>query len=222
MAIAFGSKNMLTFISALSPMFISFYFVINSFFQGSPRGIIWLIGSCLATIAGLLVKSGFKKTKIALRPFIRDKRLPEPNTLDTPTHDFCEVFEPPFESLKGVMWPSSHAVFHAYTLTYLGLGIGMNPNKPGIPFIIFISILSFFDLAFRMTSKCDNAGAITIGILVGAVVGLAWFYLVLYGGNALFGGDGIKLIYYGKDDLNSPEKCQLGKKSFKCKYKKIK
>jgi membrane-associated phospholipid phosphatase len=212
MAIKFSMYNYSVFFAALSPLFISTYLLLNSVFQGNLRGIIFLVGNALASAVGLLVKSAAKRKRGVLKYGDKYNQASDTDTLP-PAHDFCDVFEPAHPSLKYYGLPSSHAVFFGYTLAYIQLGIQSNPNKPGIPFFILLSVLGGMDLFFRKASKCDGVMDIFAGLIIGGAMGAAWFFLVKYGWPD---GKGEKMVYYAKDDINV-EKCKLGKQKFVCK-----
>jgi len=219
MAIKFSMYNYTIFIAALSPLIISAYLLLNSFFQGNLRGIVFLLGSMISSIIGNLAKKG-----------INDKRGPfkkgdsyNPAT-DSPAHDFCDIFEPMNPELKYLGTPSSHAVFFGYLLTYLGLGTVYNESsKPGIPFWSLLASIGVVDLVFRFSKGCDRPKAIAIGLFLGMLCGGLWFLTVLYGMGFMSGGklDGGTLVYNYKDDVHNPDKCVLGKTKYKCTYKKI-
>ena len=210
MAIKFGFYNYSVFFAALSPLFISVYLLLSSLFQGNIRGIVFLIGNAVASLFGMGVKNAVKRPRGKLKYLDKYNTASDPSTLP-PAHDFCDVFEPAMQSLKHYGMPSSHAVFYGYLLTYLQLGIQSNPNKPGIPFFIFLSILGGLDLFFRATSRCDSGLDIFAGLIVGGFVGAAWWFFVRYAWP-----DGEKVVYFAKDDINT-EKCKLGKQKFVCK-----
>lgn len=211
MAIKFSMYNYTVFFAALSPLFISTYLLLSSIFNADVKGIVFLVGNALASVIGMLVKSAVKRPRGKLK-YLDKYNTSDPDTLP-PAHDFCDVFEPARSSLKHYGLPSSHAVFFGYLLTYLQLGIQSNPNKPGIPFFIFISVLAGLDLFFRATSKCDGALDIGAGLIVGGLVGAGWFYAIKYGWPE---NKGEKIVYFAKDDVNI-EKCKLGKQKFVCK-----
>lgn len=215
MAIKFSMYNYSVFFAALSPLFISTYFLLSSVFQGNLRGMIFLVGNALASGFGQLIKAGMKKPRGKLKYGDKYNSSDNPDTLPD-AHDFCDIFEPANSSLKYYGLPSSHAVFFGYVLTYLQLGIQQNPNKPGIPFFILISILAAMDLFFRKSSKCDSIMDIGAGLIAGGFMGALWFYAMYYGWGWFTDGDGAKMVYYAKEDINV-EKCKLGKQKFTCK-----
>ena len=219
MAIKFSMYNYTVFVSALSPLIISAYLLLNSFFQGNLRGIVFLLGSMISSLLGNLAKKSLNEKR---GPFKKGDSF-NPST-DMPAHDFCDIFEPINPELKYLGSPSSHAVFFGYLLSYLGLGIVSNESsKPGIPFWSLLTLLMTLDLGFRFKSGCDGGKAIGIGLFIGMLCGLAWFYAVLFGMGFMSGGklDGGTLVYNYKDDVHNPDKCVLGKTKYKCTYKKI-
>lgn len=214
MAIKFGLYNYGVFFSALSPLFIQTYLLFSSIFMGNLRGLVFLVGNSLASLLGNFLKQ-FAKIE---RGKFKHGNAWDP-TIMPGIHDKCDIFEPVNSDLKFYGVPSSHAVFYGYALTYFGLGITENQtNKPGIPFVILMSLLATLDLFFRWKSKCDNFMAVGAGLIIGGLVGLIWFYGIL---NAWPNGDGDKIVYNLKDDVDNIEKCSLGKQSYKCTYQKV-
>tara|TARA_B100001287_G_C22630242_1_gene504730 strand:+ start:419 stop:1072 length:654 start_codon:yes stop_codon:yes gene_type:complete len=216
MAIKQTLQNFFTFFTALSPLFISTFLLLNSFLNGDLKGMVFLVGSAIASIIGVFIK----KSLVNNRSFLRGpaKHGSSYNAAEhAPTHDFCDVFEPLDSSIKFVSMPSSHALFFGYLLMYMGYGIGENPSedKPGLPFIIGISSIALFDLIFRFRSRCDGIPDIMGGLMLGALIGFAWYMLIRY---TWPDNQGPKIVYFLKEDLNT-EKCKLGKTSFKCKRK---
>ena len=54
------------------------------------------------------------------------------------------------------------------------------------------------------------------GLIAGGFIGALWFYVIYYGWGWFTDGDGAKMVYYAKEDINV-EKCKLGKQKFTCK-----
>ena len=146
MAIKFSMYNYTVFVSALSPLIISAYLLLNSFFQGNLRGIVFLLGSMISSLLGNLAKKSLNEKR---GPFKKGDSF-NPAT-DMPAHDFCDIFEPINPELKYLGTPSSHAVFFGYLLSYLGLGIVSNESsKFGIPFWSLLTLLMTLDLGFQI------------------------------------------------------------------------
>jgi hypothetical protein len=210
MAISFGFDNIMIFFTALSPIIISSFFVINSFFNADMKGFIWLIGMLITLIVGGGFRFLFRKS--AEHPWIREGRSAKPNEL--PTHDFCDIFEPMFESGRTSTAIDSHALFHGFTLTYLILGNSLNPYSPGTPFIAFYSVIVALDLIYRQIKGCTHNIPFGLlgGILVGGGLGLGWFAAI----TGLI-KTGHTMVYFGSnEDLT---KCKLSKRTFSCKMK---
>jgi hypothetical protein len=215
MAIKQTIQNYFTFFTALSPLFISTFLLLNSFLNGDLRGMIFLVGNALASGIGTLTKKSLT-SKAFLRGPAKKGESYNPAT-DGPAHDYCDVFEPLDSSIKNYSMPSSHGVFFGYLITYLSLGIAENPNepKPGLPFTIGVSSLALLDIIFRLRSRCDGVADVIGGLVIGALVGLGWYMLIRY---LWPNGDGGKMVYFAKEDLDVA-KCKLGKTQFKCRKK---
>ncbi len=215
MAIKQTIQNYVTFFTALSPLFISTFLLLNSFLNGDLRGMIFLVGNALASGIGTLTKKSLMTKAFRRGPAKKGEEY-NPAT-DGPAHDYCDVFEPLDSSTKYYTMPSSHMVFFGYLITYLSLGIAENPNepKPGLPFIISVSSFALLDLIFRIRSRCDGVADVVGGLVIGGLVGLGWYMLIRY---LWPNGDGGKMVYFAKEDLDVA-KCKLGKTQFKCRKK---
>lgn len=209
MAISFGFNNIMIFFTSLSPIIFAAFFIINSFFNSDLKGFVWLIGAIITILIGAGFRAVFGKIKSAQHPWIREGRAAKPNEL--PTHDFCDVFEPMFDSGRTSTAIDSHALFHGFTLTYLILGNNANPYSPGTPFIAFYSVITLLDLLYRNISGCvhDIAFGLILGILFGAGLGFGW-YAVLAG----LVENGTDLLFFNTD--SEARKCKLSKRIFKC------
>ena len=212
MAIAFGFDNLMIFFTALSPIIISSFFIINSFFNADMKGLIWLIGILITLLTGAGVRGLMKNVKKAQHPWIREGRAAKPSEL--PTHDFCDIFEPMFESGRMTTAVDSHALFHGFTLTYLILGNRLNPYSPGTPFISFYGVIVALDLLYRIVKGCVHnlAFGLILGLILGVGLGLGWF-------SAITGliKNGSNMVYFGSNEDLS--KCKLSKRTFQCKMK---
>ena len=54
-------ENVLQFFTFLSPIFISVFLLFQSIMKGDIKGIVWMLGSFIAWIFGMAVKSMFHK-----------------------------------------------------------------------------------------------------------------------------------------------------------------
>ena len=217
MAISLDIVNILQFYTFLSPILISVFLLFQSAMKGDLKGIAWIIGSFVAWIAGMGVKLIFHnqdnsrdakgKERLYIRPNINNN---EPRQDLIP--DYCKVFRGPFssESIDITSIPSLNSIFHAFTISYIAMGVGNNSTPPqeGIIFLIVIGILAIINCIFRVHKGCDQYMDVFVGAVLGTGLGVAWFFA-------------IKAInptwtYYSEEDNKG--KCVLGKQKFKCTY----
>ena len=142
-------ENVLQFFTFLSPIFISVFLLFQSAMKGDMKGIAWIIGSFVAWILGMALKSMFHKWDDGrVASFVnRGQPVPtgirrwqrQPIRFDWPimpgstannTPDYCSVFSGPFSNatIYNTSMPSLNAVFHAFTLTYIAMGVASNPK----------------------------------------------------------------------------------------------
>jgi len=184
------------------------------------RGVIYLVGLLFNYIIGMLIKTIFFQMDSDSRAKgQRPQFARTPIKMSWPMHpgqtpngmpDYCNVFEGPWynNALNATSMPSLNAMFHAFTFAYILLGISTNPNRPGIPFLLLLGITGIVNMGYRNMLFCDKWMDIGVGIILGAGVGVAWFFLI----NAW----NPTYVYYGKDDPT--KQCKLGKTKFKCTY----
>ena len=206
MAIKLAFDDIMIFFTALSPIFISMYFVLDSFFNYNARAFFFLIFLLLTQIISAL-----------FRPLIGRKRpwiIHKGNPTKQRAHDFCDPFEDPFGAMGGgdiYSAPGPHAVFHSFTFIYLLLGNWTNPNYPGTPFIIFQLIWGILDLVFRWKSNCSAPPDIMWGLVVGGLMAYG-LWSAFYHSSEF----GKRNVYYAQE--TNSKKCKLNKKQqFVCK-----
>ena len=224
-------ENVIQFFTFLSPIFISVFLLFQSAMKGDIKGIIWIIGSFLAWVIGMALKSMFHKwddSKVAA--FVnRGQQVPvgtrrwqrQPIRFDWPimpgstannTPDYCSVFSGPFSNsaIYNTSMPSLNALFHSFTIAYIAMGVGSNPkpNPGGITFLVILGILALINWAFRVRLYCDKMLDIFVGASLGAACGIGWFFAI----HAL----NPTWTYYGKEEEKG--KCVLGKQKFQCTY----
>ena len=204
MAIAFSPKNYAIFFTALSPMFIITYLLMDSAFNANVNAIVFIIGLIIAQFIGIGMRYIIPKNK---KPWILEGR--SPTASERAAHDVCDVFEDPFGS--AYLAPSTHAIFHSYVLSYFFQGHFVNPDRPGVLKISVLFIMAVLDLIFRKTSNCDNWSGLAWGLIIGIIVSLLYWKLVFYG------WPGPYHVYLAKD--KSQSKCKLKKAKFKCVQK---
>jgi hypothetical protein len=222
MALTLDFKNIIQFFTFLSPILISVFLLLQSALNTDMKGIVWMIGSLVSWVLAMGVKFMFsnfdKRPDGDLRP---KKWQRTPIALNLPFNagqtennvpDYCNVFDGPFglDDRYNTSMPSLNAVSHVFTITYLILGLSNNPysNPGGIAFVIILLFTAFVNLAFRVQLYCDKPLDIFAGIVLGALCGFLWFYLIQ--------ATHPTWTYYGKEERKG--KCVLGKQKFRCSY----
>lgn len=206
MAIAISPTNYAIFFTALSPILIISYLLMDSAFNSNLRAIIFIVGLVIAQIIGVAFRHIIPNNKKA---WIKEGR--SPTAAERAAHDVCDVFEDPFGS--SYLGPSTHGIFHAYTLTYFFQGHFSNPERPGVIPLSVLSMISILDFVFRKYSKCDTFGGLAWGIIIGGIIGMFFWNAVYYG------WPGPYHVYLAKDKAQN--KCKLKKAKFKCVQKRI-
>ena len=223
--------NIIEFFAYMSPIFISSFLVFQSFFNWDLKALIWLIGAFFTWIIGMLIKWAFhamddKKIAAALkkggdelpkrrwqRKAIREDRRARDSDGIRNIPDYCSIFTGPYgtHSVMNTSMPSLDAMFHGFTLAYIGASVSQNPNHPinGIMFLIFLGVISATNLLFRINNYCDSWLDVVLGIIIGAACGVGYYF----GVNAV----NPTWTYYGKEKKG---KCVLGTQKFRCTYNK--
>lgn len=220
MALKFSLDNIVQFFTFISPIFISLFLLIKSTMDYNIRGIIYLVGLLLNWIIGILLKSMFSGMDATARAKGKRGQFERlPIKMNWPLHagqttdgvpDYCSVFEGPWftSALGATSMPSMNAMFHAFTFAYILMGVATNPNHPGIPFVIILALTGIINMGYRKMLFCDKFMDIGVGIVVGAAIGVGYFYLI-NSWNPTY-------PFYAKED--PMKRCKLGKTRFKCTY----
>ena len=201
MPLLFNPKNVIVFASSVSPIFITFYFILEGAFNGHVKWVVWLFGLFIAIIFGILLRAGGSNSND-----IQDRTV----QYDT-WKNKCLTFDGPFNSSYGILsGPSSHGIFHAFTITYILQSILSNPNSVGWPFLISLVIIGSIDLMVRQKNKCSSPGNVAKGLALGAFIGVIWQQIIV---NSKWPGP--EYLYFGKE--NPMKRCKLSKTRFRCK-----
>ena len=158
--------NILQFYTFLSPILISGFLLFMGFYNGSPQGVVYLLGTLVNHIIGMGFKSFFSKYPRFLRTPIKMNWPLNAEQANSSMPDYCNVFVTPWfnQSVHNTSMPSLNAMFHAFTFVYLLCGILYNPNKPGIPLIIVLGITAIANMLFRTYYFCDKIQDILVPV----------------------------------------------------------
>jgi len=192
----------MTMFITLSPFFITMFLILSSFAKNNLQGILYLTGLMLTQCVGYLVRPLFGN--IGIRP---DIVLLETGQKYIQRNRACNLIEDPWFSMYSC--PSFHAIFHAFTITYIfgnDLANLSGFNQMGL----FISLLVIYvlDLIFRITNGCVTIVHWIIGTIFGIIFGWLWFLLINWGSD-------------GKQTYNSyitdRKRCVVDRANLNCK-----
>ncbi len=105
----FNPKNIVIFAATVSPIFITFYFILEGAFNNHVKFVVWLFGLFVAIIIGIMLRAAGS---------VNENVMDATNSFDTYKKK-CITFDGPFNVSYGrLSGPSSHAIFHAFTITF--------------------------------------------------------------------------------------------------------
>ena len=140
--------NIIEFFAYMSPIIISSFLVLQSFFNLDVKAMIWLVGALFTWILGMLAKftfysidessmqaainagipkNQFPKRKFQRQAIVEDRRGSKDNDGKRMIPDYCSVFTGPYmnHTVYNTSMPSLDAMFHAYTLAYIGASVSL-------------------------------------------------------------------------------------------------
>ena len=207
--IVLSVQNIIIFFSMLSPIFISSYLVMDSIFSASPKAVFYIIGLTIVQFMGIFFRRTFSDKKY-WKKWAKGYETGEMAN-KTKYGDLCDVFTGPFDySLGHIGTPSTHAIFHSFTFFYILSSVITNSAyNEGIPFLVFLGVMSLLDFTLRYYYNCDGITDIIVGILVG-LLGIGWYFLIRL-------GIGTEYTYYNSG--SNVKKCSLSNQKFKFYYK---
>tara|TARA_X000000950_G_C13820784_1_gene621823 strand:- start:25 stop:1290 length:1266 start_codon:yes stop_codon:yes gene_type:complete len=214
------------FITQFSPILFSFLAIIDSAYNMTLKGILYVFGVTLTMSIGKLlsasfpfrvpgVEDGMKESEFGLSKLKSDKY-----GFNNPKyHPSCNLISKPDHAGWGTFYssPDMYGLFYSFTLVYIVTSM-LNNND----FNIFIlSILLFFFLLssyFRtQVFYCVQFRDILIGTVIGSLIGFLWFMFVSITEKSLKIYD---LTYFNNNKENN-NKCKMKNKQFRCKKIKL-
>ena len=160
--IEFSIKNIFSFIGFISPFIVTFLMVMISFMNQNIKGIIYLAGVLMVSVASTLLinlagKAGY---------------------VSTSKSPLCGIFNIPFlgQSTVGSIPPfNSVLIMFTFAYTYLPM---INNNDMNYPFFAFLLSLFLIDGFAKVNEGCTRY----IGVLIGGVIGYlfgALYYMLI-------------------------------------------
>lgn len=182
-------KNILNFISSLSPLLLGFCIILISIINQNIKGIIYLAGVLLSSVFCLLFSNIIKS------------ELPDDAS------PLCSIVDFPFIN-NNFNSPAFNSVFIAFTIAYLILPMIFN-NQMNYILLIFLLTLFFLDAFTKFMKKCVNFSGVLLGGILGLLFGSLWFIL-------FYMSDNKQLLFFNEMSSNNVVCSRPKKQKFKC------
>lgn len=162
--------NVLQFISTMTPFLLIFFFTLSSIFTGNIlKGLLYLFG--------IVIVSGISRF---LQNVIKTEQSHEASPL-------CNILPFPFTNKTeiGLIYTSPYlnSSILGYTLTYVLYPMILNKYTTNPSAIVALIVLTVINSSVEYINKCSNISGIVIGILIGGLIGLIWYFLIINSGN---------------------------------------
>jgi len=168
--ITLSLTNLLQFISIMTPFLLIFFFTLSAIFTGNIlKGLLYLLG--------IVIVSGINRF---LQNIIKSEQSSEASP-------FCNILPFPFTNKKesGLFYTSPYfnSSILGYTLTYVLYPMSLNKYTTNPPAIVALLVITIINSLVEYINKCSNISGIVMGILVGGLIGLIWYFLIINSGN---------------------------------------
>jgi len=187
----FTMTNIFQFAAFISPFLLGFFLIMSSIFNQDIKGFIYLAGVLIATIINLLLMN-----------IIRHESSPHRSPI-------CDVIDfNIFSSGGSYDNPNLSSAFISFTIAYLLLPMIYN-KQMNYTVLVFLIALFIINIFTKITNKCTDMAGISVGALVGFILGAFWYSLLTVTGNN-------KLLYFNEFVSNNVVCERPTKQSFKC------
>ena len=187
----FTMTNIFQFGAFISPFLLGFFLVMSSIFNQDIKGFIYLAGVLISTIINILLMN-------IIRHKSPDDREP-----------ICDVINFNIFAIGGTFDnPSLSSAFIAFTIAYLILPMIYN-SQMNYVVLVFLIALFIINTFTKINNKCTDMGGISVGSLIGFILGAFWYSLLTASGNT-------KLLYFNEFVSNNVVCERPTKQSFKC------
>tara|TARA_B100001778_G_C18435679_1_gene559950 strand:- start:127 stop:783 length:657 start_codon:yes stop_codon:yes gene_type:complete len=161
--------NVLQFISIMTPFLLIFFFTLSSIFTGNIlKGLIYLFG--------IVIVSGISRF---LQNIIKSEQSQDASP-------FCNILPFPFVNTTEVgsiySSPYLNSSILGFTLTYVLYPMVLNKYTTNPSAIVALIVLTIINSLVEYMNKCSNIGGIVMGILIGGIIGLIWYFLIINSG----------------------------------------
>ena len=182
--------NIFQFGAFISPFLLGFFLILSSIFNQDLKGFVYLAGVLLSSVINILLKNVIRS------PMASDA---EP---------ICSLVKMEIFSDQNFNSPNISSSFLAFTIAYLLLPMFYN-NQMNYVVLIFLIVLFVLDTMTKLTNKCTDIMGVSVGALVGFIMGAIWFSMFLSGGQG-------KLLYFNQEVSNNVVCSKPSNQTFKC------
>ena len=182
--------NIFRYLMSLTPLFIISFLLMVSVLNQNVKGLVYLGGILIVTVITIGLKRAFQ--------------LSPPEGIDAN----CMMFEWP-EFINQYSAPDFSSMFLSFTMMYLTLPMAYKAAPLNIFLIILMLFFTVGNAATRLYYKCNNIIDIVIGNLVGAGLGVGYFF-------AFWASNNKKLLFIDDIASNNVSCKSPSKQTFKC------
>ena len=214
------------FLTQFSPILFSFIAIIDSAYNMSLKGILYVFGVSLTLFIGKLISATFPfrvpgvEDGLNEKDFQISKIKSDKYGFDNPKyHPSCNLISKPDHAGWGTFYssPDMYALYYTFTIVYM-INSMLNGNDINI-FILTILLFLFLLSSYFRTQVfyCVEFRDILVGMVVGGFIGFLWFVFVSITQTSLKIYD---LTYFNVNRENN-NKCKMKNKQFRCKKVKM-
>lgn len=210
------------FITQFSPIMFSFIAIIDSAYNTSLKGILYVFGVLLTFSIGKLLSASFPYRVPGIEDGMNEKDFGS-SKLESDKYAFknpkfhpsCNLLSKPDHAGWGTFYssPDMYALFYSFTLIYI---ISSMMGNSDLNIFVLTILIFFFILSSYFRTQvfyCVQFRDILIGLVIGSFIGFLWYIFVSITETSLKVYD---LTYFNTNKEN-PDKCAMKNKQFRCK-----
>jgi len=209
-------------ITQFSPIMFSFIAIIDSAYNTSLKGILYVFGVLLTFSIGKLLSGSFPYRVPGIedgmneKDFASSKLESDKYAFKNPKfHPSCNLLSKPDHAGWGTFYssPDMYALFYSFTLIYI---ISSMMGNSDLNIFVLTILIFFFILSSYFRTQvfyCVQFRDILIGLVIGSFLGFLWYIFVSITETSLKVYD---LTYFNTNKEN-PDKCAMKNKQFRCR-----